>query len=136
MKGPPSQRADFPLPCGGCAHDESLARGSTTRATGGRRQGACCPARRGVSAVRRRHPSAAPAWLPAFDRRIERAQALQAVDPERAAVEWAKLDRYVTDRAVPLPTVYFRETDVLSPRVGNYQYHVLWGPLVDQLWVR
>ena len=73
---------------------------------------------------------------PAFDPRIERAQALQAVDPERAAVEWAKLDRYVTDRAVLLPTVSFRETDVLSPRVGNYQYHVLWGPLVDQLWVR
>jgi YVTN family beta-propeller protein len=73
---------------------------------------------------------------PAFDGRIERAQALQAVDPERAAVEWAKLDGYVTDRAVLLPTVSFRETDVLSPRVGNYQYHVLWGPLVDQLWVR
>jgi YVTN family beta-propeller protein len=73
---------------------------------------------------------------PAFDRRIERAQALQAVDPERAAVEWAKLDRYVTDRALILPTVSFRETDVLSPRVGNYQYHLLWGPLVDQLWVR
>lgn len=73
---------------------------------------------------------------PAFDRRIERAQALQAVDPERAAVEWAKLDRYVTDRALMLPTVSFRETDVLSPRVGNYQYHLLWGPLVDQLWVR
>jgi YVTN family beta-propeller protein len=73
---------------------------------------------------------------PAFDRRVERAQALQTVDPAGAAVEWAKLDRYVTDRALVLPTVSFRETDVLSPRVGNYQYHLLWGPLVDQLWVR
>jgi peptide/nickel transport system substrate-binding protein len=73
---------------------------------------------------------------PAFDRRVERAQALQAVDPERAAVEWAKLDRYVTDQALLVPGVSFRETDVVSPRVGNYQYHVLWGPLVDRLWVR
>jgi len=27
-------------------------------------------------------------------------------------------------------------TDLISRRVGNYQFHPLWGLLVDQLWVR
>jgi hypothetical protein len=25
---------------------------------------------------------------------------------------------------------------LVSERVGNYQYHPLWGTLIDQLWVR
>ena len=64
------------------------------------------------------------------------AQSLQVIDPVAAAAEWARLDRELTKRAIMVPTVNFRVTDVLSPRVGNYQYHVLWGPIVDQLWVR
>jgi hypothetical protein len=35
-----------------------------------------------------------------------------------------------------LPTVTPKVTDIVSRRVGNYQYHVLWGALVDQIWVR
>jgi hypothetical protein len=27
-------------------------------------------------------------------------------------------------------------TDFVSKRVGNYQFHPLWGLLIDQLWVR
>jgi hypothetical protein len=37
--------------------------------------------------------------------------------------------------AVWLPTET-DEIDVISRRVGNYQYHIAIGPLVDQLWVR
>ena len=73
---------------------------------------------------------------PGFDRRVAHAQSLQLIDPAAATAEWARLDRELTKRAIMVPTVNFRETDLLSPRVGNYQYHVLWGPIVDQLWVR
>jgi hypothetical protein len=27
-------------------------------------------------------------------------------------------------------------TDFLSKRAGDYQFHPLWGILIDQLWVR
>jgi len=29
-----------------------------------------------------------------------------------------------------------RAVALVSPRVGNYQYHPLWFTLLDQLWVR
>ncbi len=73
---------------------------------------------------------------PALDRRIDRAESLQATQPAQAAALWARLDRELTDRAVWLPTVTGRSTDIVSRRVGNYQYHPLWGVLLDQLWVR
>ena len=47
-----------------------------------------------------------------------------------------RLDRELTDRAILLPTVTPDETDLLSRRVGNYQYNPVWGPLLDQLWVQ
>lgn len=71
-----------------------------------------------------------------FDRQLAHAESLQPTDPAAALAAWARLDREVTDDAVLLPLVSFRETDVLSRRVGNYQYHLIWGPIVDQLWVR
>jgi hypothetical protein len=53
------------------------------------------------------------------------------VPPDAAA-----LDRRLTDLAIRLPTVTANETDLISSRVGNYQYNPAWGALVDQLWVR
>ena len=73
---------------------------------------------------------------PTLDRQVAHADSLQTSDPAAAAAAWARLDRTLTDRAILVPTVTFKETDVLSRRVGNYQYHLLWGPIVDQLWVR
>jgi hypothetical protein len=29
-----------------------------------------------------------------------------------------------------------RMTDILPRRVGNYQYHIMLGAMLDQLWVR
>jgi peptide/nickel transport system substrate-binding protein len=72
----------------------------------------------------------------AFDRQVARAAALQATDPAAADVLWARLDRQLTNRAIWLPTVTGDETDLVSRRVGNYHYNPVWGPLVDQLWVR
>jgi peptide/nickel transport system substrate-binding protein len=73
---------------------------------------------------------------PALDRRIARAAALQAADPRRAAALWSRLDHVLTDRAVWLPTVTPKATDLISARAGHYRYHPVWGALLDQLWVR
>ncbi len=38
--------------------------------------------------------------------------------------------------SVPVEDVIPDDSDVLSKRVGNYQYSPAWGMLFDQLWVR
>jgi len=73
---------------------------------------------------------------PAVDRQIDRAIALQVARPAEANTLWAKIDHELADRAVWLPTVTPKTADFVSKRVGNYQFHPLWGVLVDQLWVR
>jgi peptide/nickel transport system substrate-binding protein len=73
---------------------------------------------------------------PAVDRQIDRAIALQVARPVEANTLWAKIDHELTDRAVWLPTVTPKTADFVSKRVGNYEFHPLWGLLVDQLWVR
>jgi YVTN family beta-propeller protein len=73
---------------------------------------------------------------PAIDREMTRAQALQTVDPVTANQLWARIDRQLTDQS---PWVSFANgvvLEVVSTRVGNYQYNPSWGTLLDQLWVR
>jgi YVTN family beta-propeller protein len=73
---------------------------------------------------------------PAVDRQIARAQSLQIVNSPQADRLWANIDRELVDRAVTVSLVTPNTTDFVSKRVGNYQYHPLWGVLLDQLWVR
>jgi peptide/nickel transport system substrate-binding protein len=74
------------------------------------------------------------------DRRIEagaeRARRLGIANPDASTRVWAKVYRDILDRAPWLPTVTPTWTDFVSRRVGNYQFHPLWGILADQLWVR
>jgi peptide/nickel transport system substrate-binding protein len=49
---------------------------------------------------------------------------------------WAIADRRLTDAAPVVPLVTQRGMTILSPRVENFQYHPLWGVLVDQLSIR
>jgi ABC-type transport system substrate-binding protein/DNA-binding SARP family transcriptional activator len=72
---------------------------------------------------------------PRLDKVVARAASLQISDPAAANRLWAQLDHELTDRAVWLPTITPNETDLVSSRVGNYQYNPVWGPLIDQLWV-
>jgi peptide/nickel transport system substrate-binding protein len=72
----------------------------------------------------------------ALDRAIARADALQATDARAGAAAWARLDRKLTNLAIWLPTTIVKNTDFVSPRVGNYEYHPLWGAMIDQLWVK
>ena len=52
-----------------------------------------------------------------------------------AGALWARLDRQLTNLAIWLPTVTPNEIDLISRRIGNYQYNPVWGALIDQLWV-
>jgi peptide/nickel transport system substrate-binding protein len=80
--------------------------------------------------------NASESCAPAIDRQIKQAAAEQASDPLAAATSWARIDHELTNLAILVPTVTPDEVDLISHRVGNYQYNPVWGVLLDQLWVR
>ncbi len=74
---------------------------------------------------------------PRIDRQIEQALSEQATNPDAARGLWERIDRQTVDQAPWVPLVNPRVVDVLSKRVGNYQYSASGlGMLIDQLWVR
>jgi peptide/nickel transport system substrate-binding protein len=73
---------------------------------------------------------------PALDRQITRADSLQNSEPPAAAASFARIDRELTNLAILLPTVTPNEVDLVSRRLGNYQYNPVWGVLLDQLSLR
>jgi peptide/nickel transport system substrate-binding protein len=73
----------------------------------------------------------------AVDRRIARALSEQATNPDAARGAWQGIDRQIMSAAPWAPLVNVRVIDVLSTRVGNYQYSAAdLGMLIDQLWVK
>jgi hypothetical protein len=46
------------------------------------------------------------------------------------------VDHRLTDQAVWAPTVDLRAVELVSPRLGNYQFNPIWGFLADQVWLR
>jgi peptide/nickel transport system substrate-binding protein len=73
---------------------------------------------------------------PAVDRLATRASQLEPTDPGAADELWARADRRITNLAPWIPTVTETETDLVSRRVGNYEWVPSIGALLDQLWVR
>ena len=73
---------------------------------------------------------------PRIDRQVERAQAEEATNPDAARELWESIDRQTVDQAPWVPLANPKVVDVLSKRVGNYQYSLQGGMLIDQLWVR
>jgi YVTN family beta-propeller protein len=73
---------------------------------------------------------------PKLDRQMQQASALELQDSARAASLWAKVDHEIVDRAFWVPTVNVRSTELVSKRLRNYQYHPVWGFMVDQVWLR
>ncbi len=73
---------------------------------------------------------------PEIDAKIKDAALLQTSDPARANALWGEVDRTLVDQAVALPWSAPRTRILVSARVGNYQNHALWGPLLDQIWVK
>ena len=67
---------------------------------------------------------------------MRRAERLQASDPARANALWAEVDRAIVDRAAAVPLFNARVLTFVSERVGNHQFHLQWGMLLDQMWVQ
>jgi YVTN family beta-propeller protein len=72
---------------------------------------------------------------PAFDDLVRQARDLQASDPSAAAPKWAEVERKVVDLALWCPLVN-EGSDFVSARFGNYQFHLSYGVLLDQAWVK
>jgi len=70
------------------------------------------------------------------DAQIARAQETQITDPYAAVGAWARIEKHLVDLAPWVPLIRPWSGDLVSQRVGNYQYHPAWGILLDQLWVR
>ena len=72
---------------------------------------------------------------PTVDRWAARASQLQLTDPAAADRLWTHADQQITNLAPWVPTITATETDLVSARVGDYQYVPTIGGLIDQLWV-
>ncbi len=70
------------------------------------------------------------------DRQMDRAVAVALVNPPAAHAIWQAAERKVLAAAPIVPTYNWKNNDFVSKRLGNYQYHPQWGPLIDQFWVR
>ena len=69
------------------------------------------------------------------DRLMDRAQRLQATDASAANQLWARADQSLVNQATVLPLDNPTQLDVVSRRVGDYQYSPQYGILLDQLWL-
>ena len=70
-------------------------------------------------------------------RQIKRALAQEVLNPQAADQLWQGVDRALTDQSVIVSLNSSRTVDVVSKRVGNYQYSGNgFGVLIDRLWVR
>ena len=70
---------------------------------------------------------------PALDARMQ--QAAAASGPE-AVEQWRRVEARLAADAPTVPLSNLQDAVLTAERVGNYQHHPLWGPLLDQLWVR
>jgi YVTN family beta-propeller protein len=73
---------------------------------------------------------------PRVDTLASQAQAAQLADPATARRLWAQADRIVTDQAPYVPILNTSTAGFISARAGNYQTSPVYGPLLDQMWVR
>jgi peptide/nickel transport system substrate-binding protein len=73
---------------------------------------------------------------PSIDRQIERAATQQVTNPDVARGLWERIDRQTVDQAPWVPLINPNVLDVVSKRVGNYQFSPAGGMLIHQLWVQ
>ena len=70
---------------------------------------------------------------PGLDTQAERAAGARG---EEAIERWQRVDTSLADQAPIVPLGNSNNISLTAERVGNYQYHPLFGPLIEQLWVR
>jgi YVTN family beta-propeller protein len=73
---------------------------------------------------------------PALDQEMQHAESLELTAPTIANELWTMVDHTLTNQADWVPTVTPRQVDLVSSRLGNYQFNPVWGFLIDQSWVR
>jgi peptide/nickel transport system substrate-binding protein len=70
------------------------------------------------------------------EKAVHRALQVQSSNPAAASLQWAQVDRMVTDAAPWIAAFNERNQDFVSARVGNYQHNPQCGMLIGQVWVR
>jgi peptide/nickel transport system substrate-binding protein len=73
---------------------------------------------------------------PSVEAMMARAAAAQVQDPAMATRLWQEVEDAILARAPIVPMYNQSHVDLVSDRVGNYQYNPQWGVLLDQLWTR
>jgi peptide/nickel transport system substrate-binding protein len=72
---------------------------------------------------------------PTIEAEMTQALTLDALDKPAAAVAWAKVDRDLTDAAPAAALFQVNYLDLLSKRVGNFQFSSIYHMLFAQAWV-
>jgi hypothetical protein len=67
---------------------------------------------------------------------FSKSRSSKALEPVLSGTGVAVATRAVTSSHLSLVSVTATETDLVSQRVGDYQYVPTIGGLIDQLWVR
>jgi peptide/nickel transport system substrate-binding protein len=70
------------------------------------------------------------------DRLMSQAERLATTEPQAANLLWTRAEQRIVGEAPLVPLTNPKTVDLVSRRVGNYQYSPQWGILLDQLWVR
>jgi peptide/nickel transport system substrate-binding protein len=73
---------------------------------------------------------------PRIDGEMRKAKTLEPNDPRAANARWSHIEHELVDAGAWIPYSKGKELDLVSKRVGNFQYHPEWTVLFDQLWVR
>ena len=73
---------------------------------------------------------------PQVDALASQAQAAQLTDPAAARRLWAQADHIVAGQAPYVPILNYGQAGFVSSRVRNYQESPVYGPLLDQMWIR
>jgi YVTN family beta-propeller protein len=71
-----------------------------------------------------------------IDSLVAQAKRAQTSSPGAVREIWSRIDRALVNRAPWVSLVNPREIHFISARTDNFQFHPLWGVLLDQLWVR
>jgi peptide/nickel transport system substrate-binding protein len=73
---------------------------------------------------------------PGVDRQLDRTVALHGENPAAATIASQKAEEAIIKLAPIVPLYNSRQVDLVSRRLGNYQYNPEFGFLVDQAWVK
>ena len=72
----------------------------------------------------------------AIDQQMKDALALAVTDPDAANIEWAKIDKAVTDQAPSVQLFTPKHVDFISKRVGNFLFSKQFYWVINQSWVQ